>query len=153
MKLYLMRHGNAASPGSGQPSVLTSKGEKETAKVGLWLRKNIQPPALLWHSPLPRATQTAEIIQREMELPLGTLVEKEELLPEGNAAETYRALYKLHLDLLLVSHMPFLESLLGHFLDSQENPEAFDFPTAGICAIETEKGKAKFMWALHPVDL
>jgi phosphohistidine phosphatase len=152
MKLYLMRHGNAASPGPDQPSVLTSKGEKEAVKVGLWLRKKIQPPTLLWHSPLPRAAQTAGIIQREMGLPPGILVEKEELLPEGNAAETYRTLYKLKGDLMLVSHMPFLESLLGHFLNPEENPEAFDFPTAGIAALEVGKGNAKLLWTLHPKD-
>lgn len=153
MKIYLMRHGHAASPGSGKPSVLTPQGDKDAAKVGHWLRKNIQPPQALWYSPLPRASQTAGIIQKLLALPPETLLERAELVPEGNASGIYREIHKKTGDLMLVSHMPFLKSLLAHFFDPGEHPEALDFPTAGVCALETGKGKTKWLWALHPSDL
>ncbi len=153
MKLYLMRHGNAASPGEGKPSVLTPKGEKNVAKVGLSLKKKKMTPLTIWHSPLPRAAQTAGIIQGLLGLPPEALVVKKGLVPEGSDTEIFREIYKFSGDLMLVSHLPFIKTLLAHFLDFQDHPEAFDFPAAGVVALERTGEKNALLWVIQPEDL
>ena len=153
MILYLMRHGKSGSLGAGLPAVLTSRGEKDAAKIGKLLKKKKITPLTLWHSPLPRAVQTAGIIQDVLKLPPEAVEEKGDLIPEGSAAEMVRKIHKSQGDLMLVSHLPFLRSLTSHFFDSGEEPEELDFPTAGVCALEIGKGRAKLLWALCPSDL
>ncbi len=153
MRLYLMRHGNAASPGAGKPSVLTPKGEKAVAKVGSALRKRKITPFTLWHSPLPRAAQTAKVIHGLLGLPPEALVEKKELVPEGKVGEIFMEIHRTQGDLMLVSHMPFLKSLMALFLDYVSNPEAFDFSTAGVVALERAEAGNQLLWTIQPEDL
>jgi len=153
MKLYLMRHGNSHSPTPGQPKALSPRGEKETAKIGRWLRKNGVYPQLLWHSPLPRAVQTAVLLSEELDLSPDLLILKKELTPEGNASEIAREIHLQNKETLIVSHLPLLKSLLSHFLDPEVDPEAFDFPTSSLCALEILKGKNHWLWSQHPQDL
>ena len=64
MKLYFFRHGQADWPNWNKPDderPLTKEGAKEVRKVAkLLLQLKISP--LILTSPLPRASQTAEIV-------------------------------------------------------------------------------------------
>jgi len=63
MKLYLLRHGQADWPSWDRPDderPLTDKGKKEVTQVAKLLARLEIAPAILT-SPLPRASQTAEI--------------------------------------------------------------------------------------------
>jgi phosphohistidine phosphatase SixA len=152
MKLYLMRHGHSISPEPGKPKALSERGEKDAKAMGKALKKRNAAPAAIWHSPLPRAIQTAELVAEQLKFPAEEMREKKELVPEGNATFTLREVYEQTQDLLIVSHLPFLKSLMSHFADYDAHPEAFDFPTAGVAALEVGKGNAKLLWTLHPKD-
>ena len=70
MKLYLLRHGKADWPNWNKPDddrPLTDDGRKQLAAVGKMLaRLEIAP--LILTSPLPRASQTAEIAAEHLRL-------------------------------------------------------------------------------------
>ncbi len=148
-----MRHGNSHSPSPGQPKALSLRGEEDTAKVGRWLRNKGILPKFIWHSPLPRAAQTAEILSEELGLSPDFMIIKKELAPEGTATEIAREIHGLNKEILIVSHLPLLKSLLSHFLDPEIDPEAFDFSTSTLCALEIIKGKNQWLWSQHPQDL
>jgi phosphohistidine phosphatase len=66
MKLYLLRHGKADWPNWNKPDderPLTKEGKKEVAEVAKLLARLKITPVILT-SPLPRASQTAEIAAR-----------------------------------------------------------------------------------------
>ena len=69
MKLYFLRHGKADWPNWDKPDderPLTEDGKKETATVAKLLARLEIAPAILT-SPLPRASQTAEIAGKVFE--------------------------------------------------------------------------------------
>ena len=148
-----MRHGNSVTSGPGHLKALSTRGEKEVSKVGGWLQKNKINPKAIWHSPLPRAAQTATLIQKAIGFPGEGLIEKPELVPEGNPTGIIREIYTQNSDLILVSHLPFLKGFACHFFDPETTPEAFEFHTAGICALDLVKGKSLWLWTLSPDDL
>lgn len=68
MKLYLLRHGKADWPNWDQPDderPLTKEGKKEVAAVAKLLARLEITPVILT-SPLPRASQTAEIAGKHL---------------------------------------------------------------------------------------
>src|SRR5207245_1323191 len=64
MQLYFLRHGEADWPDwkkSDDERPLTKRGKKEMHEVGAFLARLKVRPDLILTSPLPRASQTAEI--------------------------------------------------------------------------------------------
>lgn len=69
MKLYLVRHGVAYDHGdpafpNDDDRPLTPEGRKRFRKAAAGLLELVDPPAVILTSPLPRASQTAEILQQ-----------------------------------------------------------------------------------------
>ncbi len=65
MRLWLMRHGEAADPdrfGSDEERELTERGRRQVAAVATWLAGRTECPGSILHSPLVRTRQTAETI-------------------------------------------------------------------------------------------
>ena len=86
MKLYLLRHGKADWPNWNQPDderPLTEEGKKEVAAVAKFLARLEITPIILT-SPLPRASQTAEIAGKYLKARVRT----EPLLAPGFRRQT-----------------------------------------------------------------
>ncbi len=153
MKLYLIRHGKASRPDSDGSRTLTPKGKAEVALVAEYFKKHSCSINTLWHSPKTRAVQTAEIF---LKIAGGAGVkqeEKKELKPEGNPAEILSELAsRTDGDLILVTHLPFVEELAS--LLAVDSPEAeISFPTAGMAAFERKGKNWKWLWSLDPSTL
>jgi len=74
MQLYFLRHGEADWPDwkkSDDERPLTDFGKKEMRDVGKFLARLKVRPDLIVTSPLPRASQTAEIAAEYLEVKLG----------------------------------------------------------------------------------
>jgi len=70
MKLYLVRHGVAHEHGDpafarDEDRTLTLKGRKQFRRAAAGLLEIVDPPAFILTSPLPRAIETAAILQDE----------------------------------------------------------------------------------------
>lgn len=67
MELLVIRHGKAENsgvvPGGDSARPLTEFGTQQFRKVAKWISKHQSSPDLILHSPLVRATQTAQILQ------------------------------------------------------------------------------------------
>ncbi len=127
----------------------------ERAARGL-LRLKVRP-AILLTSPLPRALQTAEIIQASADgrPPLKIL---DALSPGGKRSGVYRAIHE-HRDLesaMLVGHQPSLGEIAGDI--AWGSPECYvEFKKGGACAIELEQTspvpRGSMLWLLTPATL
>ncbi len=140
-KLIIMRHGKSdwgAEERSDIERPLNARGRRDAAKMGVWLRDCDFAPTCVKSSIAQRATETAQIIAKELNgLPM--ICEDSLYLADLNGllevvgqppAPTW----------ILIGHNPGLELLL-HFLDPQiENRIEFSkiMPTAAIYAFEID---------------
>ncbi len=115
MDLILWRHAEAVEgipEGDDMARVLTSRGEKQAARMAAWLDRQLPDSARIWVSPARRTEQTAHALERKFRLsptlgPLGTSTQLLELVQWPHAKGC----------VLVVGHQPTLgqtiSSLLG----------------------------------------
>src|SRR6266536_5190606 len=99
MKLYLLRHGEAVEPGDPKfandaERPLTPKGIQRTKLLAYTLRQMEISFDVIVSSPLVRARETAEIVERGLRLH-GRLEFTEHLAPSGDVEKLVHQLNKL----------------------------------------------------------
>jgi phosphohistidine phosphatase len=150
MKLYLARHGQAASPEPGAPAVLTARGKTDVERVGLELVRlslNIQQ---IWYSPKTRTRQTAEIYAENLGIKPLNLIEKNTLLIDAAIDLLYHDILESKIkNLLLVSHEPLLNELSSFLVGDMADLSTIFFPTSGVAAFE-QGSHWKWLWLLEP---
>src|SRR5690242_1065300 len=117
MKLYILRHGEAAEHGDPRfkenERPLTPKGIQRTKQLAHTLREMEISFDLILSSPLVRAKQTADIVARG----LGEKVDLTDTLsPSGNMGklvELINAIRPPPKSVLLVGHEPYLSVLIS----------------------------------------
>lgn len=135
MKLYLLRHGKADWPNWDRPDderPLTEEGKKEVAAVAKLLARLEIAPVILT-SPLPRASQTAEIAAKCLKVK----VRVEPLLRPGFDAARLGKLLKdfSGKSLMLVGHEPDFTRTI--FQLTRANTK---MSKAGVALIDLETG-------------
>ena len=114
MELYFLRHGEADWPNWNKPDderPLTKRGKKEMHEVAKFLGRLKVRPDLIVTSPLPRASQTAEIAADYLK----AKVRKDELLAPGFGMSELRTVLKRHRAkvLMLVGHEPDFTTVIS----------------------------------------
>lgn len=147
MKLYLLRHGKADWPNWDQPDderPLTDEGKKEVAAVAKLLARLEIAPVILT-SPLPRASQTAEIAGKHLSVKVGT----EPLLRPGFDAARLGKLLKncSGKSLMIVGHEPDFTRTIFQLTGANTK-----LSKAGVALIELETGPMKgvLRWLVPP---
>jgi phosphohistidine phosphatase len=159
MILYLMRHGIAldleeAGVDRDEDRPLSKEGVQKTRAVAAGLKRLECSPDRIISSPLLRAVQTAEIVQKAL-LPESP-VEPADCLKGGcSAAETVAWLHKQSKgDLMLVGHSPHLPELAALLLCGDAKQADLEFKKAGVACLSfdgrPEPGQARLEWLLPP---
>lgn len=149
MKLFIMRHGEAApqqasallggiSYSSDEARELTSLGRDEVEASAKWLKSHYPKLDLAISSPLVRAEQTMDIVAEHIPIELREV--SDEVTPSSDPEVFASALLaRLQVEpaetVLLVSHMPFVCYLVSYLDHKVQAPL---FPTAGIAVLEIE---------------
>ena len=123
MDLILWRHAEAQNlqPGMDDLSrALTSKGERQAARMAAWLDAHLPEGARVLVSPAQRTEQTVKALGRKYKLrdelaPSATWVDVMSLLKWDQAAGP-----QLKGPVLLVGHQPYLGQLLARLLKMDE---------------------------------
>lgn len=141
MKIYIMRHGDAATMQEAgvttdEERPLTVLGREEVALMARLLDSLGARPDLILSSPLVRAWQTAEIVSGHFgNTP--DLTRSVDMAPGGThsgvLAQILRHGRPEHV--LLTGHMPGVGSLAGYLAWNERNA-TISFRTAGICRID-----------------
>ncbi|CAN5526640.1 phosphohistidine phosphatase SixA [soil metagenome] len=146
MRLYFLRHGEADWPaweGEDDDRPLTKAGRKEMHQVGKFLARLNAKVDVILASPLPRATQTADIAAEHLKV----RVREERLLAPGFRASNLKSILRKYPRqvLMLVGHEPdFSEAIAaitgGHVKVAK----------AGVALVELAGRKAKLLWLFPP---
>jgi phosphohistidine phosphatase len=146
MRLYFLRHGAADWPDWNRPDderPLTKEGRRELHQVGEFLARLKAKPDLILTSPLPRASQTADIVAEHLQ----ARVHEERLLSPGFGAEDLKRLRRKYPQqvLMLVGHEPDFSSTIASLTGG-----AVKLSKAGVALVELDSGKSKLRWLFPP---
>src|SRR5213083_1317867 len=148
MKLYFLRHGEADWPNWKKPDderPLTKRGKKEMRDVAKFLDRLKVRPDLIVTSPLPRASQTAEIAADYLK----AKVRKDELLAPGFGMSELRTVLKRHQakNLMLVGHEPDFTTVISGLTGA-----SLKLSKGGVALldVDTESDEGKLLWLFLP---
>jgi len=162
MKVLLIRHGRAqertvttALARRDHTRRLTEAGRKDMRKAAKGLRKISPDLDVLASSPLLRAKETAEIVERVFGGPATT--ELAALSPGGAVEEILGWLRQQRADTVaLVGHEPDLSRMAGFFLTG-ESDSVLELKKGAVCLIEFESapaaGAGTLSWLLTPAQM
>jgi phosphohistidine phosphatase len=148
MLIYFLRHGEADWPDWKKPDderPLTEKGKKEMHEVGAFLANLSVKADVVLTSPLPRASQTAEIAAGYID---SKCVEDELLAPGFGRSELKELLKKRTCNsLMLVGHEPDFSRTVGKLTGA-----CIKLSKAGIALVEIDAGlsSGRLLWLFPP---
>ena len=129
MRLYLVRHADAAAGEPDELRPLTPRGRQQARELGARLAAEGAGGVAVLTSPLLRARETAEEIARA----LGTTPEADERLGPGATATGVRAAVAAHGEsVVAVGHQPDCGRVAAELTGGPEPP----FPKAGLAVID-----------------
>src|SRR5437773_11224908 len=148
MEPYFLRHGEADWPDWNKPDderPLTKRGKKEMREVAKFLARLKVRLTLIVTSPLPRASQTAEIAADYLKAKL----RKDELLAPGFGMSELRTVLKRHRAKVLgmVGHDPEFTNVISGLTGA-----SLKLSKAGVALVdvEPESEQGKLLWLLPP---
>lgn len=118
MDLIFWRHAEAFDPEPGQDDmtrVLTPKGEKQAARMALWLDRQLPDGVKVLVSPAQRTEQTARALNRKYKL-------RNELAPQSEPDQVLAAAGwpDAKMPVLMVGHQPTLGRIIAALLGMSE---------------------------------
>lgn len=146
MKLYLMRHGQAENPDIDPACGLSPTGRIEVEQLAQRLAKQGIQLAEVYHSEKARAQQTALIMAKWL-APSITPRQRRGLKPNDDPSMLLPELECLDRDTLLVSHLPFVPTLLTELTGQ---PASMNFVPGMIVCLENSSGRWQVEWVESP---
>ena len=148
MKLCFLRHGEADWPNWNKPDderPLTERGRKEMKRVAKFLERLKFSADAILTSPLPRASQTAEIVANRLQVELKT----EAALAHGFNVERLRRLLG-NADagcVMVVGHEPAFSEVIKELTGGE-----IKLSKAGVALLEVNHGctSGKLLWLFPP---
>jgi phosphohistidine phosphatase len=162
MDLFILRHGEADKSSDGNDDFsrpLTVAGATDVTCVAEWLKDLGVKFSAIITSPLKRAHQTASIVSKIFNIE-NTLMNWEELRPEGNRIELFRKLsseqlFKQESAVLIVGHELYLSSLISEIIYEANASNHVVLKKAGLAKIRITSQYVRTMhgeleWLLTP---
>ena len=148
MKLCFLRHGEADWPNWTKPDnerPLTERGRKEMKRVAKFLERLKLVPDVILTSPLPRASQTAEVVGKR----LGIELQIESALAHGfNIERLRRLLAKRDAECtMIVGHEPEFSEIIGKLTGGKTK-----ISKAGVALLEINRSctSGTLLWLFPP---
>jgi phosphohistidine phosphatase len=148
MQLYFLRHGEADWPDwqkSDDERPLTKRGKKEMHEVGAFLDRLKVRPDLILTSPLPRASQTAEIAAEHLKVKCR---EDKRLAPGFGPTELEELIRKHSVDsLMVVGHEPDFTKTISALTGA-----SLKLSKAGVALVDVDLSsqKGRLLWLFPP---
>ncbi len=162
MKLYLIRHAIAdpiGPEGDDCQRPLTGKGQTRMYRIAQGLKELGESIDLILTSPYLRASQTARILGKKLDLGKDKIVATEALSPFGAAVDLVTEIHEKHAgaqSIALVGHEPHLSSLIALLL-SGDPSLSITMKKGGVCCLSVEALQAgrcaTLEWLLTPAQL
>ncbi len=149
MPLYLVQHGKSLSKAQDPEQGLSPEGEADVRRIGEVARGYGVTVGEVVHSGASRARQTAEILA-----PLLGSVEPRKIsgVAPLDEPEAFAAGLPADPDLLVVSHLPFLDRLAGLLVAGDADRSVFLFQNGGMVCLDLHPEGENWVirWTLMP---
>jgi len=160
MDILLLRHGKAGKrkeySGNDRFRPLTDEGIQDLILISGWLSRHVPEPDVIATSPLTRASQTAEIVAKELHAHR-SIETWDELSPGNDPQAVLMKLEKVPEvgTIILVGHEPDL-STFGAFMLTGRNDSFFTLSKGGVAIIKDvnpEQAGSGSLYLLMPARL
>jgi len=157
MEIYFVRHAPAVQlseeEGSDADRPLSDEGKLKIRKAAKGLRKFVDRFDKIYHSPLLRALQTAEIMAEELDC-AETIEETKLALPgaKPKALMNFIGLFPSFNKIMIVGHEPSISIMASYLLGTEKS--VIEFKKGAVCRIdvgpEQAFGSGQLIWHLTP---
>lgn len=149
MALYLVQHGKNIPKDVDPEKGLSEEGQEEVQRIAQVAHNYHIPVSQIQHSGKKRAWQTAELFAAALKPPEGT-TEREGLGPLDDVTSVANELQDE--DLMLVGHLPFMESLAAYLVTGSTKRPIIKFQNGGIVCLTINPDTQAWIikWSLMP---
>ena len=150
MALYLIQHGKSLSKDQDPDQGLSAEGIAETERIANQAKDDGVTVSQIKHSVKTRARQTAEIFAGALN-PKQGIREVSGIKPLDDVAEYAANIDPLE-NIMLVGHLPFMESLTSFLIMGSIDKPVFKFQNSGIVCLDKDPEAQAWTirWALMP---
>lgn len=144
MKCYIVQHGLATSKEENPQRPLSERGVYDIRCLARALQQQHTDLTHIYHSGKERSLQTAMIIADALNL--SEHIKQIDGIGPVSDAELFARKIKTYADdLLVASHMPFVQNLCDALLGEKRKQE-FSFAPGKLVCLEIERGWAELLW-------
>ena len=153
MKLYIMRHGQAAATAQLPEQTLTREGQAGIERLARMLGRQGIRVGQVFHSGKMRARQTAEIMAAQIAADVEPGIHPH-IKPNSDPQQLVNDIDHWHEDTLVVSHLPFIPALLGLLTADAGGSYAITYEPGTIICLSRQNNGWQLEWveAPHPED-
>lgn len=152
MYLYLIQHALSKSKEEDPERSITDAGREKTEKIAEYFRTLNPEIHVIWQSGKKRAKETAEIFARTLGID-NRILEHSNLSPNDPIEPVTAALVKMHKDVIIVGHLPFLPRLLSHLTTGNDRCQIVNFKNSGIICVERNGDNWGINWIISPENV
>jgi phosphohistidine phosphatase len=150
MLIHLIRHAHALDSADDPVRPLSKRGRRQVRALARFLRAGgAFAPAAIWHSPLARSRETAELLAGRLGF-AGPLVEVPGLEPGDDPRDTARRIQPLRRVVAIVGHEPHLSALASLLVTGASGPPAFVLKKCAALALERTGARWQVRWQVSP---
>lgn len=149
MRVYLVQHGLAKDANEDTERPLSDQGREDVTRTAGFLSLFEKPcPEKILHSGKLRAVQTAEMFAEAWgDIPVERALD---LAPNDDPSVWSAHLASMHIDVMLVGHLPHLQRLAGLLICSDVACEAVRFRNGGVLCLEKTASGWCVLWHINP---
>jgi phosphohistidine phosphatase len=150
MAFYIVQHGLSLPKNQDPEKSLSPEGVIEVRRIALLARDHGVEVMQIQHSGKKRAAQTADILADVLAPPRG--VQETTGINPMDDVTAFAPRVDFSADIMLVSHLPFLERLTSYLITGRVEPVVFKLQNGGILCLDKFEGTLMpaIKWALMP---
>jgi phosphohistidine phosphatase len=148
MRLYLVQHGEAVAKAVDPERPLSEQGRADVGRLASWMGEQGVEVDRILHSGKTRARQTAELLEGLLKSG-GEILQQDGLAPNDPPAAILDTLYNQGEDVLVASHLPLVDRVLGLAIAKDSDQHLADFQPGTVAGIQhnSEGSWRLFMFA------
>lgn len=150
VRLWLIRHAHAVDAAVDSVRPVSKRGRKQVRLLARFLRAGgMFQPVEIWHSPLVRSRETAELLLQRLTLDV-PLVKVAEIKPDDAPRAVARRLRGLSNTVAIVGHEPHLSALASLLVAGAATPVGVVMKKCAALALERVDGHWAVRWLVSP---
>ena len=152
MYLYLIQHAKSKTKEEDPERGITDDGRIVTERIAEYF-KSLKPEIhVIWRSGKKRTKETAEIFARTLGID-NRILKHTSLSPNDPVGPVISALEKMHKNVIIVGHLPFLSRLMSHLTTGMDSCQTVNFRNSGIICLERNENQWGISWISTPDNI